>query len=83
VPLQGIFADLQVGIGETLPEGIQNLGLIVTGQVGFLLHEDPGYLGVIGLRMLILNRSILGITIASHIVLRSPELRGIHCAPPG
>ena len=56
--VKGVVADVQSDVGKALSKGVENLHFVVTGQICFLLHQDPGHLGVFRLNMLILNRSV-------------------------
>lgn len=67
--LKGVLADVYSDVSKTLTQSAQDERLVMTGQVSFLLRQDPRHLGVIRLGMLILDRFVLGAPVIGHSCL--------------
>ena len=69
--LKRLLADLQSAVSEALTKSAENVRLVMTGQISFLLLQDPRHLVVIRLGMLVLNRFVLGAAVVGHSYLLS------------
>ena len=71
--LECFFSHGVSSICKSFTQRVEDLDFAVAGEVSFLLCENPRHFGLVRLRMLVLDRFILG-TVISHA---GPPISGV------